>query len=405
MNKSIVLIGLVFIFFISSFVSADPAVMITAYDLSPSEVMPGDEAVLTLTITNTETTATKTDNDILNGAISQQITEMISANIDNIWIAADGDGTYEIKASENFQNVGDLAPGASMTISFSLQADENITPGLYYPRVRIDVDEYQDVRFPIPVRVSNRTADLIAKNVPSKISSSGSTQITLTAANKLETEIKEVTISAGRNSGFDVIPNSMYVGSMDQESSQDFSFSIHSMEIGDQYLPFIMTYRNGQNLHQSSINLSLEVVKTADVSPVLYQMNDQLPQGSSERITLEVFNAKTESITGVIVIPVTNLTVSPSQYFIGSMDPDDVFSASFDISTKNKELGSYPIGFKVSYKQDNDYFESPVISDTIEVTTAVETEDAGFPLVIVGFIVLIMVAIGLFFMMRKRGNK
>lgn len=385
--------------------SADPAIMITSYELSPSVLLPGDEAVLTVTITNSETTATRTDNDIINGMINKQIVETISATIENIWIVSDGDGTYSISASDNYEDVGDLAPAASMSISFLLSAHENISSGLYFPLVRIDVDDYQDVRFPIPIRISNLSAHLVAKNVPSKISNSGSTQITLTAANNLKTEIKDISITANDDAGFEVIPKSMYIGNMEAESAQDLSFSIHSTDTGGRFLPFTMTYRNGENVHQSMINLSLEVVQTADVSPVLYEIKDQLPKGESERITLEVFNAKTETITGVIVIPETNLSVSPSQYFIGSMDPDDVFSASFDISTDGVEIGDYSIGFKVSYKQDNDYFESPVVSDSIEVTAAMQTEESNFPLIVVLIVIAAIVIIVLFFNMRKRGKR
>ncbi|RLI60378.1 MAG: hypothetical protein DRO67_09145, partial [Candidatus Asgardarchaeum californiense] len=126
---------------------------------------------------------------------------------------------------------------------------------------------------------------------------------------------------------------------------------------------------------------------------------------SSTKIRLEVYNAKTESITGVIVTPVTNATVVPSQYFIGSMDPDDVFSASFDIYTDNLEYKNYTIGFKVSFKQDNDYYESPIIGSSFSVIPA--SANAGDAIIVtsVGLVIaLIIITLILFFIWKKRRN-
>ena len=94
-----------------------------------------------------------------------------------------------------------------------------------------------------------------------------------------------------------------------------------------------------------------------------------IKKGGSARIGLEVYNAKTEPITGVIITPITNATVIPSQYFIGAMDPDDVFSASFDIYTDMLDYGNHTIKFKVSFKQGYEYYETPYISHLFKVVS------------------------------------
>ncbi len=405
MNKLIfIILSLFLVSLVVPITSADPAIMVTSYELDPSVLLPGDDAVLTVTLTNMETTSSKqTTTTTGNNVTVRTITK--SATINNIWIVSDGDGSYSVKAHDNYPDVGDLAPMASLTVSFSISAHENISAGLYFPLVRVDVEDYQDVKFPIPVRVSNHSVHLLEKDVPSKVSSSGSTQISLSAVNKLQTTIKDVSVRAKNESTFELTPKSYYVGSMQSETSHDVIFSIHAKTLGKNELPLVLSYRNGENTHSYMMNLSLESVQTADVSPVLYDIQNQLQKGQTERITLEVFNAKTETITGVIVIPETNLTVSPSQYFIGSMDPDDVFSASFDISSEDASIGNYSIGFKVSYKQDNDYFESPTVSDSIEVISSIEKEETNlsslFFVLLIGFI---MVGL-LFFKMRKKESK
>ena len=64
---------------------------------------------------------------------------------------------------------------------------------------------------------------------------------------------------------------------------------------------------------------------------------------------------------------ITDATVIPSQYFIGAMDPDDVFSASFDIYSDMLDYGNHTIKFKVSFKQGSEYYETPSISHSFKV--------------------------------------
>jgi hypothetical protein len=104
-----------------------------------------------------------------------------------------------------------------------------------------------------------------------------------------------------------------------------------------------------------------------DVAPIITNFPISITKGGSSRISIEVYNAKTEKITGVLVTPICNATVIPSQYFIGSMDPDDVFSASFDVYADTINYGTNIIGFIVSFKQGNDYYETPVVSKTFSV--------------------------------------
>ena len=382
---------------------ADPTVMVTEYHLEPETLLPGDKAELRITLTNTETTSTKTNTDYDNNLAIDQTVGTIAATLNNVWITSDGDGTYSIKATENFEDIGDLSPGSSISLSFEISAHENISAGLYSPILNVDVQHHQDVHFPIPVRISSISATLLPKDVPKKISSSGSTTITLTAVNNRETTIEDVTVSANTSQSISVSPSSIYIGTLESELSQDTSFSLHPETIGEQEVLFSLSYRNGENVHTKTITIPIEVIETHDVSPVLYDMPNFFRQHHSERITLEVYNAKSDTITGVTVIPVTEFVTSPTEYFIGSMDSDDVFSASFDVNSGGLEPGNYTLGFKVAFKQGNNYFESPAISNQIAVIkndAATESFDVGYAIAIIVLIGLIVFI--LFFVFWKR---
>jgi hypothetical protein len=51
------------------------------------------------------------------------------------------------------------------------------------------------------------------------------------------------------------------------------------------------------------------------------------------------------------------------------MEPDDVFSASFNIYADTVDYGEQTIGFTVSYKQGNEYYETPIVSKSFSVVS------------------------------------
>ena len=353
---------------------ADPSVMIDSYKIYPEVLMPGDNGLLTLTIQNAETQATTTEK-YGDATDSITIVENNGVVINKIWVnPAYDDNGKKIKSTAGYtgyNDFGNIAPGASFQISFELIAEENITEGYYFPDVRIDLkkDSYEDITFPIEIRVSNETVDLIPTNVPSKISVGGSTDISLSAVNKRKNNVGGITISSDENNDLDFNPESIFIGTLESGKSEDIIFSINPSGMGKKNLSLNLSYKNGDNQHYKTYDIPIEIIEALDVAPIFTNIPSTIKKGKSARIGLEVYNAKTESITGVIITPITDATVIPSQYFIGAMDPDDVFSASFDIYSDILDYGNHTIKFKVSFKQGNEYYETPSISHSFKVVS------------------------------------
>jgi hypothetical protein len=358
-------------------IAAAPSIIVTTYEMFPGELIPGERGILTLTIQNTETQATTTETY---GDATSSITtvENNGVVIDRIWIKPDSDHTgNKIKSTAGilgYNDLGNIAPGASFKISFEIIAEENITEGYYFPEVGIDLkdDKYEDITFPIKLRVSNETVDLVSTNVPSKISVDGSTDISLSIVNKRNNNVDGVIISLDNND-LNFYPESIFVGMIESGKSEDIIFSINPSEMGKKNLSLNLSFKNGDNQHYKTYNIPIEVIDVLDVAPIFTNMPLSIKKGNPARIGLEVYNAKTESITGVIITPITDATVIPSQYFIGAMDPDDVFSASFDIYTDMLDYGNHTIKFKVSFKQGSEYYETPSISHLFKVISGVGT--------------------------------
>ena len=358
-------------------ITAEPSIIITNYEIYPQIFMPGDRGILTLTIQNTETSSTTTES---HGDVSDSITvvENNGVVINRIWINRvyddNGNKIASMEGLTGYEDLGNIAPGTSFKVSFGIIVDTNMTEGYYFPSVNIDLKNdiygnYEDVSFPIEMRISNETVDLISTNVPTKISIGGSTDISFSVINKRKNSIDNIIISSGEDTDLDISPTSIFIGSLEQGKSEDILLSIKPDEMGKKMLSLNLSYMNGDNPHYENYTIPIEIVDILDVAPILTDMPLSIKKGGSARIGLEVYNAKTEPITGVIITPITNATVIPSQYFIGAMDPDDVFSASFDIYTDILDYGNHTIKFKVSFKQGYEYYETPSIIHLFRVVS------------------------------------
>jgi hypothetical protein len=226
-------------------VQASPAVMISQYQLSPEILMPGDTAVLTLQVRNAETVATQTSTSVSGGDTTTTV-RTLGVDIDNIWIVAAQSGSKQIRAIANYEDIGYLAAGASIEVPFKLIVDNNMSEGMYFPVVNIDVSSGTDVQYPLLMKVSNSSVDLLQTSVPSKISKGGTTEIIITAVNKRENTVNDVIITPD---GDDVkfVPSSYIVGSLVAKASLDVVFSIKPLGDGAQNLTFNVSYKNGDN--------------------------------------------------------------------------------------------------------------------------------------------------------------
>jgi len=297
---------------LSPTIAAEPSIMVTNYEFFPTEFMPGDIGILTLTIQNTETQATTTEHY---GDATNYITiiENNGVVINRIWISpAYDDNGNKIKSTagyNGYEDFGNIAPGASFQISFGIVADDNISEGYYFPDVKIDLKNdingnYDDVTYPIEIRVSNETVDLLSTNVPSKISVGGSTDILLSVVNKRNNNIDSLTISSNKSNNLDFDPDSIYIGTLESGSSEDFILSLNPSEIGKKTLSLNLSYKNGDNQHFETYDIPIEIIDILDVAPIFTDMPSTIKKGKSARIGLEIYNAKTESITGVIITPI-----------------------------------------------------------------------------------------------------
>jgi len=146
-----------------------------------------------------------------------------------------------------------------------------------------------------------------------------------------------------------------------------------------------------------SLNLKIPVrVDSSSIQSTLSEAPKLNPGG----IILSVANNRPNSVNAATVIPEGNATFEPAEYFIGTMDPDELFTVKFDMIANKDENAR----FKLRFKNGNNWHESmPLIvklngSDPMLSQNPVKT--SLLPIILIlGAVFLI---IGIFFIIMKR---
>ncbi|MDI6902344.1 MAG: hypothetical protein QMC77_01240 [Methanocellales archaeon] len=85
------------------------------------------------------------------------------------------------------------------------------------------------------------------------------------------------------------------------------------------------------------------------------------------------------------------------------MEPDDMFSANFDVDTTDLSLGKHDIDFKVAYKDGERFYETAVYTVSFNVVEAPTTELPPIPLLI-SILVVVAIVTGYCVYRRKRSK-
>jgi len=339
--------------------ASNPTVLVTGYQIDPEVLMPGDIGTIKVTIANTATTATLVETNTYSG-LTTTTTVPISANIQSAYLYG---GDIEV-LSGNYQNVGELGPGQSMTITFAVKAP--IKDGLYFPEVWIDVQGGRNTKYSIPVKVDSASVSLAASDMPLVILKDDTSEVKLTIANKRPNSVNGTVITPTAD-GIEFAPAEIFLGTMNSDEQSTATFTLHPTSIGQKDVTFVLTYENGDNSHSESLTYSIDVIDGSGIKLILSEYPTSVAKGYTARIELDVVNTRSSDVTGVSVVPVTDGRFAPSEVFIGTMEPDDVFSANFDVDTSDLTLGTHDIGFKVMYKDGRGYHESGAYTISVDI--------------------------------------
>ncbi len=259
-----------------------PAVMITDYTVEPEVLMPGDTGTITLTIKNMDTQSSESETIVENPSLGSQKTATstrgISAEIDTIRLSSRNSAIEWLSEGTQraeYFNVGALGPGESITISLPIKAAAYARDGTYFPEVYIEVDNGENVRFPIPVKVESSSVELLEKDVPSEISLSESKGIAIVVANNRPNSVSGVNVLVKTESGeLEFMPERIFIGNLAAYEKREVNFTLTPLSAGDKDITFEVEYKNGKNTQHSELASSVRVKSGSDVKLILVNVPD-----------------------------------------------------------------------------------------------------------------------------------
>ncbi|MCD4810455.1 MAG: hypothetical protein K8R17_11245 [Methanosarcinales archaeon] len=263
-----------------------------------------------------------------------------------------------------------------ITVRPSVMVDYSVDPAYLMPgdegTVTITLNNAaKDYSYSVPVNNKTEIFDLSAQVLDASLSGDNHIQVT-------------------SNSYYDV-------GLLGPGDTIDFTYSIKVSEDAPDSIRFLdFVFIGGGDMY----DVKWKIPVTVDSSGIKL-INSEVGR-NSDFIVLDIANVRPNTVKAVTIVPATdNVEFRPAQYFIGTMDSDEMFTIQFDIEPED---GVEQMGVKAIFKNGNNWHESEI--QTINVNNSkpliIVDKDSNLWLVfgIVGS--LFAVIIIFFVVMRKR---
>jgi len=339
--------------------SADtPTVTIADYKVSPSVLLPDSMGTITVTVRNTAASATiseKTGPLSSDSSGTTKVTD-INVNIQNVHLEGNG----IIVLSNDFDRIGELGPGQSTTITFSIQAPAK--SGMYYPEVWIDTLGARSVKYPVPVNVNTpvgiqKQAILILESSLTGSQNPGDEiPVSVTVTNSGGMLADDVTVKV-ENVSSTVAPKNtdLYhlggLGAGEQKTFDLVLLSDKNTEAGLVKVPITIRYNaiDGTPMTQST-GIDVMFKGVAELGFVSVDTNpSRLTEGAPFDLTVRIENTGTgeaKQVSAKVDLPAQGT----KEAFIGKIKPGNDAPAIFLL--ESMKGGTYPYNLTISYTDD-----------------------------------------------------
>jgi hypothetical protein len=334
-----------------------PTVTITDYKVSPSVLMPDSLGTITITVKNTATSATLKENTglYISDAATTKVTD-INVNIENVKLEGNG----IIVQSRDFQHVGEIGPGQSIPLTFSIKAPS--ASGMYFPEVWIDTTGGRSTRYPVPVNVNTavgieRQAILImGSSMNGSVNPGDEIPVILTVSNAGQTLAEDVVIRIENVSGTVAPKNAdaYHLGSILAGGLKTVDLTLLSdkkTDAGLVRIPVTMRYNaidGSQRTQMTGIDLIMK--GKAELGFVSVDTNPpRLSENSPFDLTIRIENTGTgeaKQVSAKIDLPAEGT----KEAFIGKIKPGNDAPAVFLL--EGIKSGNYPYNLTLSYTDD-----------------------------------------------------
>ena len=336
----------------------EPTVTITDYKVTPAVIMPDSLGTITITVKNTATSASVVQKIGQMSDTSYDTTKTMDINVNIESVTLEGNGIEVL--SKNFDRVGEIGPGQSIPITFSIRAPSK--SGMYYPEVWIDVTGGKSTKYPVPVNVNTavgiqRQAILILDTSLDGTANPGEEiPVTLTIRNAGQTIADDVTVKIENMSTMVAPKNAdLYhlgvINGGEQQTIQMVFLSDKKANAGLVRIPVTISYNaiDGTPLTQTS-GIDLMLKGKAELGFVSVDTNPtRLTEKTPFDLTIRIENTGTgdaKQVSAKIDLP----SEGNKEAFIGKIKPGNDAPAIFLLEGAN--AGNHPYNLTITYTDD-----------------------------------------------------
>ncbi|MDO9033788.1 MAG: hypothetical protein Q7U51_01110 [Methanoregula sp.] len=354
----LVIIALLGALVIPASAAGTPTVTITDYKVNPSVLMPDSFGTITITIKNTATSASVVQKIGQQSDTAYDTTKTMDINVNIENVKLEGYGIEVI--NKDFNRVGEIGPGQSIPITFSIRAPSK--SGMYYPEVWIDTTDGKSTRYPIPVNVNTavgiqRQAILIMDSSLGATANPGEEiPITLTIRNAGQTLADDVTVKI-ENMSAGVSPKNAdlyHLGVITPEGQQTVQLVLLSdkkANAGLVRIPVTISYHAIDGvLRTQSTAIGMMMKGKAELGFVSVDTNPpRLMEKTPFDLTIRIENTGTgeaKQVSAKIDLPAEG----KKEAFIGKIKPGNDAPALFLL--EGAQPGNHPYTLTIVYTDD-----------------------------------------------------
>lgn len=388
--------------------SADPpSVIVSDVQLTPQVLMPGDQGLLSITLTNTASGSVKTEssgNGSGDGSMVSISTE-INPVIDQVTL--DGEGDIRILGGDR-QYRGELGPRQSITLPFLIEAPAYA--GVFFPVLTVRLAEGTTLKYPVAVNVNTPIAGLrqpalvVSQSTVGPFAPGERATIGLTLVNAGDADATDVLLRIGGN-GTGLIPigsRTIHVPAAPRGSNQTFALDLQidrSAGTGLREIPVEVAYTalDGTRV-QGTEMLGIDLRGRSELAVASLKTDPvRVRQGDEFDLIVRMDNTGTgdaRAVSARVDLPLTGTR----EAFVGTVRPGSNAPAVFSLTADR--AGEFEYAFNATCEDD---WGSRTTTRVLRLSVA----PSGDALLMTGLLVVVVLvgAVAFITWWRRRGGR
>lgn len=387
-------------------VSADlPSVIVSDVRLSPEVLMPGDQGLLSITLTNTASASMRTESSgNASGAGSMVSTSTeINPVIEQVTLVGGGD--IRVLGGDR-QYRGVLGPGQSITLPFLVGAPSY--SGVFFPVLTVRLEEGETLRFPVSVNVNTRIAGLrqpvlvLSQSTVGPFAPGERATIELSLVNAGDADAGDVLLRIGGNTT-GLIPigsRTVHLGAAPRGANHTFSIDLQvdrSAGSGLHLVPVEVAYTAVDGTRpQWFETLGIDLRGRSELAIASLKTDPvRVRQGDEVDLIVRMDNTGTgdaRAVSARVDIPLPGT----KEAFVGTVRPGSNAPAVFALTADR--AGEFDYTFNATYEDD---WGSHAITRTLRLSVA----SSGSELTIGVLLLAVIVGVAVFFIWWRRKGR